>query len=681
MDKRPFLKGALFIRMDLMSGAQNTEELLKQAKARLYDGKYNDALDFLGVILRRTPDLADALYMSAVCDRYLKRPDAAFEWLKKLKSAAPEFGRAYQEEGHLLRSLDRDDEALKAYQQACLFNPALEASWRAQAEILEASGREEDAAKARYQADRWARLPKPLIAVANLIYEGRLLKAEEICRAFMQKNPRHVEGMRLLADIGARFSVFEDAEFLLESALTFEPENVEARIDYINVLRKRQRYDLARKETLKLYQRHPEDPFFQSQLAIDCMHLGEFDEALAQFEKVLEKSPDDPATLVSRGHALKTCGRQEEAVQSYQAAYRARASLGDAYYGLANLKTYRFTEDELASMRAQESSEQLPYGARIQLCFSLGKAFEDLEEFEASFDYYNKGNELKRVQCRYDADQMTGELRAQSEACTSELFDRRNGGGCSAPDPIFIIGLPRAGSTLLEQILASHSQVDGTFELPNILAMAHKLRRKKKVDGEEVYPHSLWEIEADQLSALGAKYIADTRIHRAGAPYFIDKMPNNFRHVGLIQLILPNAKIIDARREPMACCFSGFKQLFAEGQEFTYGLKEIGQYYRDYIDLMRHWDSVLPGRVLRVQHEDVVEDLEGQVRRILDYCGLPFESACLEFHKTERSVRTASSEQVRKPITKSGIDQWRRFEPYLGPLKQALGAARTEFKN
>jgi tetratricopeptide (TPR) repeat protein len=665
----------------LKQDAKAKDANLKAAKTHILEGEYDRALDRINEYLRLSNGAAEALYMKAVCERYTENYDDARSTLELLKSQAPEFGRAYQEEGHVLRALGQHETALAAYQQACRFNPMLEPSWRAQSEILNVLGRQNDAASALAQVKKIARTPKALVVAANLLYEGRLLKAEEICRAFLQKNPRHVEGMRLLAEIGVRFSVYDDAEFLLESALSFEPDNIQVHKDYISVLRKRQKYEVAHTETLKLYNKNPSDPFFQSQLAIDCMHIGAFDQALSLFDQILEQLPDDPATLISRGHALKTHGRRDDAVESYRAAIRVRPGLGDAYYGLANLKTYRFTEDEIGMMRDQEANGRLPFSYRIQLCFSLGKAFEDQGDYATSFEYYEKGNNLKLAQCRYNSDEMSKELQSQADACTEALFHNQRHKGANAADPIFIVGLPRAGSTLLEQILASHSQVDGTFELPNILAMAHRLRRETRGKKGETYPQFLRDIEGERLCELGEQFIEDTRIHRQGAPYFTDKMPNNFRHIGLIHLILPNAKIIDARREPMACCFSGFKQLFAEGQEFTYGLEQVGNYYRDYVKLMRHWDDVLPDTVLRVQHEDVLDDLEGQVRRMLEFCSLPFEQSCIDFYKTERSVRTASSEQVRQPISKSGVDQWRNFEQFLDPLKKALGPALTEYRN
>ncbi|MEM8724933.1 MAG: sulfotransferase, partial [Pseudomonadota bacterium] len=379
----------------------------------------------------------------------------------------------------------------------------------------------------------------------------------------------------------------------------------------------------------------------------------------------------DHSTLTSKGHALKTMGKQEEAVASYRAAFGARPSHGDAYYALANLKTYRFTDDEIDAMREQAARPDLAFMDRVHIAFALGKALEDRGDYEGSFARYEEGNTLKRTQTRYSADGMSEELARQKQFGTAELFEKHKGVGHDAPDPIFIVGLPRAGSTLLEQILASHSQIDGTLELPDILALAHRLRGRKV--GLPLYPANLHELTGDDFAKFGAQFIEDTEVHRQGAPFFIDKMPNNFRHIGLIHLILPNAKIIDARREPMDCCFSGFKQLFAQGQEFTYGLTEIGRYYADYVDLMDHWDAVLPGKVLRVQHEDVLDDLEGQTRRMLDYLEVPFEEACLEFHKTDRAVRTASSEQVRQPINRKGQGAWKAFEPWLGDLKEALG--------
>jgi hypothetical protein len=368
----------------------------------------------------------------------------------------------------------------------------------------------------------------------------------------------------------------------------------------------------------------------------------------------------------------------DQAIESYRSAYRARANFGDAYWSLANLKTYQFTDGEIERMQTQVKSQATRLVDRYHLCFALGAAFESRKDFSTSFSYYDQGNGLKKQDVRYDAAAQDAATKRQIEFCTPALFETKAGQGGSYDDPIFIVGLPRAGSTLLEQILASHSQIDGTMELPNIIALAHRLNGRKFVSEEARYPKILADTSAEQLQSFAEAFIADTRFHRKGAPYFIDKMPNNFMHIGLIHLILPNARVIDARRHPMACCFSGFKQLFADGQEFTYGQKEIARYYRGYVRLMEHWDKLLPGKVLRVHYEHLVADLESQVRRILDYLELPFEENCLNYYKTDRSIRTPSSEQVRQPIYQSGLEHWRHFEPFLDVLKSELAA---EIKN
>ncbi|MEO1039534.1 MAG: sulfotransferase [Pseudomonadota bacterium] len=663
-----------------MRQAEDGSDVLKQAQRLMYDGAFQDAVARLEPVLAAEPDHVDALYMTAVSQRYLGRHDAALETLERLKAAAPEFGRGLQEEGHVHRDRGEIGLALAAYQAAVRANPALPAAWSSQADMLDRLNRSGEAAQARAQADRLKRLPKALQAANHHLYENRLLKAEDIVRAHLQAHPRDVDAMRILAEIGNRLGVLDDAEFLLESAVAFAPDDAALRIDYIRILRKRQKYDAALKQAEALHARDPDNPVFTSQLAIERMQTADYEGALALFDAVLEAAPGDPATLTSRGHALKTWGKSDESVLSYQSACRAAPAHGDAWYALANLKTYRFSEDELAAMRAAEAAPGQTLQNRINLCFALAKAHEDAGGYAEAFAQYERGNALKKRQTRYTSEQMEAELATQREFCTPELFQTQAGKGDRSPDPIFIVGLPRAGSTLLEQILASHSQVDGTLELPNIIAISQHLRGRDRLSDRTRYPRVLQELEADTLAELGRRYLEETAIHRKGAPFFTDKMPNNFRHIGLIKLILPNAKIIDARRDPMGCCFSGFKQLFAEGQEFTYGLDEIGRYYRGYVELMDHWDAVLPGAVLRVIYEDVVDETENQVRRILEYCGLPFEPACVEFHKTEREVRTASSEQVRQPINTKGLAAWKPFEPWLDPLKTALGPVLTDYR-
>ena len=656
----------------VQEGRDNAD--LRSIQDKVAAKRFDDALTDLAGVLETDPKNAEALYMSAVCRRYKADFEPALELLIKLKALAPEHGRAHQEEGHTYRDMRRPDDALRAYLRASRLNPALEASWRGQFKILQDKGLQQQANQAREQLDYLQKLPRPLVGIMDLIAQGRLLKAEEICREYLKKIPHDVEAMRLLADIGMRLGVLDDAEFLLESAVTIEPHNVLARIDYIKALRKRQKFVAALQQAEHLLSTSPNNPTYQSLFAVECMQTGDYDSAITKFNQILEQLPGDPVTLTSKGHAHKTCGRYDDAVSAYHAALTGHPEYGEAYYSLANLKVYSFDDDRVSEMRALECGGNLSHIDHVYLCFALGKAYEDRVEFDTSFKFYERGNGLKKLQNRYDAAEMSADLKAQRDAGTAELFTRQSTAGHDAPDPIFVLGLPRAGSTLLEQILSSHSQVDGTLELPNILSLSQRLRRAGRRGDNAKYPEILHELSKQELEDFGKQYIDDTRIHRKGAPFFIDKMPNNFRHIGLIQLILPNAKLIDARRHPMACCFSGFKQLFAEGQQFTYDLQDLGQYYGDYVETMDHWDTVLPGKVLRVQYEDVVADLEPQVRRILEYCGLPFEKACLNFFDTDRSIRTPSSEQVRQPIFKIGLDHWKKFDPWLAPLREALGA-------
>jgi tetratricopeptide (TPR) repeat protein len=376
---------------------------------------------------------------------------------------------------------------------------------------------------------------------------------------------------------------------------------------------------------------------------------------------------------MSYGHTLKTVGRLEESIEAYRKCIRLSPEVGEAYWSLANLKTFRFSDEDIDNMRQQVTSEGGDADDQSHLAFALGKALEDRGDYDESFHFYRRGNAIRRIEHRHNPQVNVLDSVRQVRTFDKTFFEQREGWGCHSAEPIFVVGLPRAGSTLLEQILASHSQVEGTTELQDIIAISRKLGGRSRQNPAGKYPEILAQMSAEEFRELGESYLETTRIQRTGSPFFIDKMPNNFRHIGLIHLILPNSKIIDARRHPMGGCFSGFKQLFAHGQTFTYGLEDIGKYYRDYVRLMDHWDAVLPGRVHRVQYEDMVSDTENQIRALLDYCGLEFEEQCLRFYETERAVRTPSSEQVRKPIYKEGMEQWRNYEAHLGPLKEALG--------
>jgi tetratricopeptide (TPR) repeat protein len=430
----------------------------------------------------------------------------------------------------------------------------------------------------------------------------------------------------------------------------------------------------ALREVEALLAHEPNNAGFRNLKAVILCRIGEYPPALALYDQLLREFPRHPKLFLSHGHALKTAGRNEEAIRAYRRATEIETGFGDAWWSLANLKTFRFGADDLRRMRGQLDRTELKGEDRWCLEFAVGKALEDAGEFEGSFRHYAEGNRLRRLAAPYSADENTSRTRKAIAAQSPALFASHAGAGCAADDPIFIVGLPRAGSTLVEQILSSHSQVEGTMELPEVVSITRELRQRTGNPETTTYHGVLASLSADELRALGEQYLERTRIQRhSGAPRFIDKLPNNFAHVGLIHLMLPNAHIIDVRRHPLACCFSGFKQHFARGQHFTYGLEDIGRYYRDYVELMAHYDAALPGRVHRVIYERLVEDTEAEVRRLLDHCGLPFEDGVLRFYENTRAVRTASSEQVRRPINRDGLEQWKNFEAWLGPLGSALG--------
>jgi tetratricopeptide (TPR) repeat protein len=653
-------------------GESRIESEVRRIRGLIAKHAHAEALSVAGALLEQAPQNRDLLYVVAVSQRQLGRIAAALATLERLQAAHADFARLYQERGHCYRATQDPGAAVAAYQRAVALNPVLHASWRALAELHGAAGRTAEAAAAARQVAVLSRLPAPVLAASGMLAEGDLYGAEAILRPFLAAHPQHLEAMRLLAQVGLQLDVLDDAEFLLESVLAFAPDYHIARYDYAQVLTKRHKHAAAVQEARKLLAIDPSNRAFRTLYATACVGLGQHQEALRTYRELVGETPEQAELHLSIAHALKTVGRQSEAIQAYRAAAVARPSFGDAYWSLANLKTYRFTDEEIEHMRAQEAAPATVIIDRYHLCFALGKALEDRGEFAASFGHYQRGNALKKADSHYDYGALERGLMRQRAVCTREFFAARQGYGCAAADPIFIVGLPRAGSTLIEHILASHSQVEGTMELADIPRMVQQLQGRQHTDLKPRYPAVLAELSAAESLRLGEKYLTDTQVYRTGKPFFIDKMPNNFRHLGLIHLILPNAKVIDARREPMACCFSNFKQLFASGQEFTYSLDDIGGYYRAYVELMAHWERALPGKILRVQHEELVDDVEGNVARLLEFLELPFELRCLEFYNTERSVRTPSSEQVRQPIFRDGIDQWRNFEPWLGQLRVAI---------
>jgi len=659
----------------------STEAEVRRLRHLQRERRHAEAAADSQALLADLPENRDLLLIAASSLRHLMRLDEALALLERLEKLQPQFSQMHQERG--LCHVARKDApaAIGALLRAVNINPALPMSWRMLDGLYRLTGDIEKARTAAAHVAVLRDLPADVVTATSLFSDGELPASEQLVRAFLLREGDHPEAMRLLAKIGMARGVLDDAELLLESALALAPDHRAARQDYAQALIQRHKYREARDQAELLLKLGPTNTDFLSLAATAAVGLGEHERSIALYRAMLVAMPDNPDVHLWLGHALKTIDQVPTAVESYRAAAAARPDFGDAYWSLANLKTYRFEDAEIARMRKGEQAPATAADDRIHLCFALGKALEDRDEPAQSWAYYQRGNALKREQSRYRPETVEANTARQIAVCTPEFFQARPGWGDARPDPIFIVGLPRSGSTLLEQILASHSEVEGTQELADIQRTAQDLMGRGTDLESPRYPAALADLTESDFRRLGEKYLADTHIYRSGKPFFIDKMPNNFRHIGLIHLMLPNARIIDARREPMACCFSNFKQLFANGQEFTYSVEDIARYYRTYLELMRHWDRALPGRVLRMQHEDVIDDLEGSVRRILDHCGLAFEPACVAFHKTRRSVRTPSSEQVRQPIFRGSLDQWKKYEPWLGDFKAALGDALVRYRD
>ena len=631
-------------------------------------------------ILRVAPGHPPALLLLATARRRSGQTAAALEVLGPLVRSQPNWAAAHFELALTLAAVGRGDEAVTALRRTVALKPGHPEAWRHLADHLLAMGQAEegDAAYARHiQAS--TRQPALQQAAAALL-KNDLGVAEKLLKTHLMQAPTDVPAIRMLAEVAVRCGRLEDAAHLLRRCLELAPGFAAARYNYAVLQHRRNDPAAALAEIERLLAVDPRSPSYRNLQAVILSRVGEYTRSGEVYEQLLREYPRNAKVWLSYGHVLKTAGRQDDCIAAYRRSLELEPGFGEAYWSLANMKTFRFSETDLAAMRAQLARTDLADEHRLQLHFALGKACEDADDHARAFEHYAQANALQRASHPYDAELNTRRVRRLEQTFTRELFEARAGSGCDAPDPIFIVGMPRAGSTLLEQILSSHSAVEGTMELPEIITLAKELRAE--ADSQEIaaYGEVLAAKSAAELRELGEKFLERTRIHRKTArPLFIDKMPNNFLHVGMIQLILPRAKIIDARRHPLGCCFSNFKQHYARGQNFSYSLTDMGRYYRDYVELMAHFDEVLPGRVHRVFYERMVEDTETEVRRLLDYCGLPFEDGCLRFFENDRPVRTASAEQVRRPIYREGVEQWRHYEAWLDPLKEALGPVLTAY--
>jgi predicted Zn-dependent protease len=631
-------------------------------------------------ILKAAPAHPYAQLILGAAHRITGQTRAALAVLEPLAGAQPRAAAVHLELGAALGEAGRAREAVAALRRALALKADSPDGWRLLADQLDGQGDAAGADQARARFLETANQDPRLMDAAAALVRNDLPRAEERLRMHLRGHPTDVSALRMLAEVMGRQLRYREAEQLLKRCLELAPSFEGARHNYAVVLNRQSKADQALPEVERLLAKQPRNPGYRNLHAAVLANLGDYAGSIRIYEAALHDFPQQPKVWMSYGHSLKTTGRSADSIAAYRRAIEMEPTLGEAWWSLANLKTLHFSDADVSALRIALAREDLADEDRLHFEFALAKALEDAGSWEESFAHYARGNALRRQTHPYSADNNSRFVRRAQQLFTAEFFAARAGAGAAALDPIFVLGLPRSGSTLIEQILASHSLVEGTMELPDIPMIARDLAVGNESDPEGGFFEAVAALSPEELRELGERYLARTRnLRRGAAPFFVDKMPNNCLYVGLIQLILPRARIIDARRHPLGCCFSCFKQHFARGQSFTYGLEDLGRYYRDYVALMAHFDAVLPGRVHRVLYESMIEDTEGEVRRLLEYCGLPFEERCLRFYDNARAVRTASSEQVRQPIFRDALEHWRHYEPWLATLKAALGPALTAY--
>ncbi|MEM7503994.1 MAG: sulfotransferase [Pseudomonadota bacterium] len=585
----------------------------------------------------------------------------------------PEFAVAHENLAEVFLAQGKFDAAIRSLRAAIKHNPSPGAARQKLAEVLALIGRGAQADEVFEEALRSNPDRKLLVKAMQLAQEGNVTGAERIYRDVLRDDPENIDALRLLGVLCVRQDNYSDAEAFFKRAVQLKPDYWKAWMNLGTAQNEQQKFSDAESSYRRALAIKPGAVQTLEKLGTNCMNDGRIEDAINWLDRALVIDSAHFPSLLCLGHALKTIGRQQEAIDAYRRCAAAKPDFGEVYWSLANLKTFRFEEQEVQEMKRQLDS--LPHteqgeDSEISFAFALGKALEDRQDYGAAFESYSRGNDKKRFKVNYDPVDFERTNDRIIEVFDSEFFEQRQGHGCSDGSPILIVGLPRSGSTLLEQILASHSLVEGTAELHYLMRVATETGLNR-IDGIR-YPEYVLELKPHQLDGLGQQYVEYTEQHRTGAPYFTDKMPNNFVAIGFLQAILPNAKVIDARRHPLDSCLGTFKQLFARGQVFSYDLFDLAHYYTQYMRMMDHWTEVLPGKVLTVHYEEVVDDLEGQARRIAEHCGLDWEDQMLRYHETERAVKTASSEQVRQPIYRGSVNLWRNYEEHLAELVDYL---------
>lgn len=644
-----------------------------EALASLRAGESADAASVCKQALEKFPRDANLLCLAARAALAMGNYKEARQILEEVTRSHPDFAVAHDVSGDLLFAEGYAGTAIKAYEQALRLDPTRSEVLTkiAKARQLIAEAQEPGAvAGKKSSGGRQLAFADEIHSAEQLSKDGDAKRAEDIYRRILKRDPDHVEAARMLAKIAVDKNYFDHAEIFLRHAVSIAPDYTRLWVDLANVLKELHKFDETLECAAKVLELEPDMAESHVVHAIALGSNGLFDEAIKAYDRALEISPDKPAVLCSLAHHLKTVGEQEQAIASYRKCISIKPDHAQAYWSLANLKTFTFEDSEIEAMQQMLESDDLPDESRVDFHNALGLDREARGLFDEAFGHIEQCNRLRRKAEDYDP--VETELRTDKniEVFDADFLAGNDNSGNADPSPIFVVGLPRSGSTLIEQILASHSLVDGTHELFDLAFVARRIRARRKTKTR--YPETLLDLSAENWHEIGTDYIESTMRYRAGAPFFIDKNPNNFTFIGLIRLALPNAKIIDARRHPLDSCFGSYKQLFASGQQFTYDLTEVGEYYLQYRRLVDHFQQLMPGFVLDVHYEQVVADLETQVRRILEFCNLPFEPECLRFHETERAVKTASSEQVRRPIYASSVNLWRNYEHHLGELIDVL---------
>lgn len=666
--------------MDSVTNPETTESL--SAKLESFAENLNTDAEAVATAaseaLDGVPGQPHALFLLSSALKVMGAEEGAADLLGWMAGEHPNLASIHYELALLLSRAGRSAEAVDHLNQTVRLEPNHPAAWRALGNEL--VKQQDRAGAARAYARHQTLALKELKLLEDAMSTGpEDPKTRNMLLQSLEVNPTDVLTTRMLGELALRMSRLREAEKILKRALDLAPQSVITRDLYSMALTERMDWKGANAQLQVLLAEDPGNPRLEALLAANLVMMGEREEALRRFAAVKPDADSDRVFWLNYGHAARVIGLDDAVIiDAYRKAIENDPSYGTAWWGLADLKTYRFSPAEIATMREQLEAKDLPDGLRCHIEFTLGTALEKEGAYAESFEHYRKGNELRRPYITYSPEALTNEVRREKSFFTPEFFAARKGSGCQAPDPIFIVGMPRAGSTLIEQILASHSQVEGTMELPDMGQMVGELIEK---DPEQGFPNLLANFDSAGLRALGENYLKRIQYQRkTDRPFFTDKAGNNFLYIGLIQLILPNAKIIDARRHPLACGFSCYKQAFAAGALLlAYDQIDIARYYRDYVELTAYYDQVLPGRVHRIFHETLVSDPEPEIRRLLEFCGLPFEESTLRSHETERSVRTASSQQVRQPIQKKKLEVWQLYEEWLQPMKETLGEVLTMY--